>query len=691
MSPASPATTSTLAGLNPAQRNAAQHGDGPLLIVAGAGTGKTRTLVHRVASLIERGVEPGRVLLLTFTRRAAAEMLRRVDELLTQQTRKKAEGPIQPTGAGKKVWGGTFHAVSSRLLRMYGKATGLPPDFTIHDRSDSEDLMNVLRTERGLSKTDKRFPKKRTCMAIYSYCVNAQRPLDDALAEHFPWCKDCVDELKTLFRMYVDRKESGGVLDYDDLLLFWHDLLADDKVGERIRDRFDHVLVDEYQDTNLLQAGILSRLRPDGTGLTVVGDDAQSIYSFRAATVDNILDFPKQFSGTEVVKLQQNYRSTQPILEVTNRVIGEAKRRHKKELFSERTEGEKPQLVYCEDEEEQSEAVIRRVLTHYEAGIPLHRQAVLFRTSHHSADLETALSRQNIPFVKYGGLKFLEAAHVKDLMAFLRLAENPGDLVAGTRVLNLLPGVGPKKAQQLMDLLAQAHGDFEVWKEFKPPAAAKEFWLPMSRLFVQLRKMPATDVTAQMGLVRGFYAPLLEKEYENSEPRLRDLEMLEQMADRYADRRTMLTEAALDPPTSTQDLAGPPLLDEDFLILSTIHSAKGLEWDAVNVIHAADGCIPSDMSTGKPEQIEEERRLLYVALTRAKSWLYVHFPMRYYQAARGWRTDRFGMPQISRFLTGSAQAHFQATTPIPDQRIDEAEDIAPPAHSLRRRSRSLWE
>ncbi len=408
-----------LADLNPQQREAATHGDRPLLIVAGAGTGKTATLVHRVAWLIAQGVDPGRVLLLTFTRRAAADMLRRAESLLRRLGRPGAT----------RVWGGTYHAIANRLLRRYGKAVGLPPAFSVHDRTDSEDLLNVVRTDLNLAKTDKRFPKKGTCMAIYSRCVNAREKLDDVLRRHFPWCKDWHDELKQLFDGYVDRKEAGGVLDYDDLLLYWHALLA--PPGDAVRRLFDCVLVDEYQDTNTLQAEILYRLSPEGKGLTVVGDDAQSIYAFRAATVRNILDFPKHYASAPIVTLEQNYRSTQPILAATNQVIGLARERYAKNLWSERAAGERPRLVNCEDESDQAQYVIRHILEHREEGIDLRRQAVLFRASHHSMLLEADLARANIPFHKFGGLRFVETAHVKDLLAFLRLAENPRDVVAG--------------------------------------------------------------------------------------------------------------------------------------------------------------------------------------------------------------------------------------------------------------------
>ncbi len=670
--------------LNPQQREAAIHGDSPLLIVAGAGTGKTATLVHRVAWLIAQGADPGRILLLTFTRRAAGEMLRRVESLLrhlqptmgTWCPGGQSEDGEQPL-AGRfhigRLWGGTFHAVATRLLRRYGKAIGLPPGFTIHDRADAEDLMNVVRTELGLAKTERRFPKKGTCMDIYSRCVNAREKLESALVRHFPWCLEWGAELKQLFSGYVDRKEACGVLDYDDLLLYWHGLLEDAKAGPIVRGQFDRVLVDEYQDTNLLQAEIVYQLSPQGRGVTVVGDDAQSIYSFRAATVRNILDLPEHFPETKIIRLEQDYRSTQPILEATNRVIGLATERYAKNLWSERQEGQRPAQVTCEDEVEQADFVIRKILEHREAGVALRRQAVLFRASHHSMLLEAELTARLIPFHKYGGLKFVETAHVKDLLAFLRLAENPRDEVAATRILPLMPGIGPVRARELSQMLAGAGGDFSVWAAWKPPAGAASLWPKLVSLLQDLA-VSNEALPAQVNRVRKFYGPILETNYDHVQPRLRDLEQLEQIAARWRSRRRMLMEMALDPPSSTQDFAGPPVLDDDYLVLSTIHSAKGLEWDAVYVIHAADGNIPSDMSTKDSEGVEEERRLFYVALTRAKNWLYVLCPLRYYHSYRPGVSDSFGMAQRTRFLPETVLKFFdrQVTMGMSGQEDDPA-------------------
>jgi DNA helicase-2/ATP-dependent DNA helicase PcrA len=645
--------------LNPEQRRAASAGKAPLLIVAGAGTGKTTTLAHRVAHLIAHGTPPGRILMLTFSRRAAAEMLRRVDSLL-----RRLRG--QPAGEGEarsveiqRLWGGTFHAVATRLLRLHGEAIGLAPDFTILDRADSEDLLNVLRAELGLAKHDRRFPKKSTCLSIYSRCVNARAPLEAVVERAFPWCTNDTGDLRRLLSAYVDRKNEQGVLDYDDLLVFLHALLEEPRAGAAVRERFDCVLVDEYQDTNALQAEILSRLRPGGSGVTVVGDDAQAIYGFRAATVRNILDFPSRFPGAQVVTLVDNYRSTPPIVEATNRVIAQARERHEKELRSRRAGGGAPTLVTCRDEDEQTAFVVERILAHREEGTPLRKQAVLFRAAHHSMALELELSRRNIPFHKYGGLRFVEAAHVKDLVAFLRLADNPRDVMAGMRALLLLPGVGPAKARRLMEVSVVGEGRFEGWARLPAPSSDADAWRALCELMRALSSRDPGELPSQVQQVRRLWERIATERYDHVQARLADLDQLEQIAARYQERRAFLAELALDPPASTQELAGPPTLDDDYLILSTIHSAKGLEWDGVFVIHAADGNIPSDLATGRPEEIDEELRLFYVALTRARDHLYVTFPQRYYhRPSAGSVSDAHSYAQLTRFLPAEVRAAF---------------------------------
>jgi DNA helicase-2/ATP-dependent DNA helicase PcrA len=703
-----------LSELNVQQRTAAAHGDRPLLIIAGAGTGKTATLAHRVAWLIERGTDPGRILLLTFTRRASAEMLRRVAQILHRWQIRAAESRAA-TQASRRVWGGTFHSIATRLLRLHGRSIGLPPEFTILDRSDAEDLLNSVRVEHGLANKSElgakqaahvegenaelpktRFPLKGTCLDIYSRCVNCRQPLAHVLKTVFPWCEEHLEALRRLFEAYVDRKESQGVLDYDDLLLFWHALVSNPDSAEQIRARFDAILVDEYQDTNLLQAELLQSLCPDGIGLTVVGDDAQSIYSFRAATVRNILDFPNQFPGTTVVTLEQNYRSSQPILNATNGVLAQAAEGFRKKLWSTRKEGLLPELVHCQDELEQTQFLVDRILECRESGTPLKEQAVLFRASHHSLDLELELARRNIPFHKYGGLRFIETAHVKDLLAFLRLAENPRDAIAAGRVLMLIPGIGQKKASQLTQRLAAAQWDFRTWNDYAPPPQSCDLWGRFVELLSRLSKpggrMPS--VAAQLHQVRQFYAPLLEQKLDHPQTRLRDLEQIEIIAARFEDRATFLADITLDPPSTTQDLPADPLLDEDYLILSTIHSAKGLEWDVVYVIHCSDGNIPSDMATGSPEEIEEERRLFYVALTRARNRLFVCYPQRYYFANR-YRGDEHGYAKRTRFLPENVLELFQDRLAIERdelvQKIIEAASTRTSSAEVRKKLKEIFQ
>ena len=588
----------------------------------------------------------------------------------------------------RSVWGGTFHAVANRLLRAHSKSLGLGETFTVIDRSDAEDLLNVVRSELSLDKGNVRFPRKGTCLAIYSRCVNAREPIEQVLARHFPWCADFPDALKALFKTYVDRKQEQNVLDYDDLLLWWFHLMQDDNLAAEVRQRFDAVLVDEYQDTNHLQASILRRMCPDGRGLTVVGDDAQSIYAFRAATVENILEFPKTYPGTTVIKLEQNYRSVQPILDATNAVIALCPRRYVKDLFSTRRSAQKPRLVTLVDEDQQSGFVIDDILQHVEAGVPLRKQAVLFRTAHHSDALEVELTRRNIPFVKYGGLKFLEAGHVKDALSILRLAENPRDATSAFRVLQLLDGVGPAHARRAIEHLARHRHDIASWQRFSPPAAAaSEQWPALVSMLLRLRPddLPLPEQVADM---KRFYGPILEKRYDQAHLRKRDLDQLEQISSNFRSRSAMLTDLTLDPPASTQDLAGPPLVEEDYLILSTIHSAKGCEWDAVYVLHAADGNIPSDMATGSDEEIEEERRLFYVALTRARDFLTVCMPLRYYRKKHA-TGDQHSYAQLTRFLPDAIVDRFEkvslkpATSPV-------SVSLTPAATDIRRKIASMW-
>jgi DNA helicase-2/ATP-dependent DNA helicase PcrA len=649
-----------IANLNPEQLRAVEYGGpnyadcGPLLIIAGAGSGKTNTLAHRVAHLIVNGADPRRVLLLTFSRRAATEMTRRVERITSQAL---AQNAGVMTGA--LTWSGTFHAIGARLLREYAHQIGLSLSFTIHDREDSADLLNLVRHDLGFSKTERRFPAKSTCLSIYSRVVNAESPLEDVLTSLFPWCATWESELRQLFSAYVGAKQRQDVLDYDDLLLYWAQMMMEPSIAADVAERFDHVLVDEYQDTNRLQASILLALKPDGKGLTVVGDDAQSIYSFRAATVRNILDFPGHFSPrAEIATLERNYRSTQLILAAANAVIDLADERFTKNLWSERVSAERPQLVSVRDEADQARYVAEKILENRERGILLKTQAVLFRASHHSAPLEIELTRRNIPFVKFGGLKFLEAAHIKDVLAFLRWAENAHDRVAGFRVIQLMPGVGPATASRLLDLIAAAPGALQAIQAFAPPAAAAECW---SSFVEAIRVVAGKSVgwPAELDVICRWYMPHLDRLYEDAVMRQADLAQLVQIASTYPARERFLTELTLDPPEATSDEARVPLLDEDYLILSTIHSAKGQEWRTVFILNAIDGCIPSDLSTGDTAEIEEERRLLYVGMTRAKDHLHLTLPQRFFAHQQRSNGDRHMYTARTRFIPDSIVDRFE--------------------------------
>jgi DNA helicase-2/ATP-dependent DNA helicase PcrA len=464
-----------------------------------------------------------------------------------------------------------------------------------------------------------------------------------------------------------------------------------DEIARELSSRFDHVLVDEYQDTNRLQASILLALRPDGKGLTVVGDDAQSIYSFRAATVRNILDFPNHFvPAAHIITLDRNYRSTQPILAAANAVIDLAAERYKKNLHSQRASAERPQLVSVRDEADQARYVVERILEHREADIPLKQQAVLFRASHHSGPLEIELTRRNIPFVKFGGLKFLEAAHIKDVLAFLRWAENPRDRVSGFRVIQILPGAGPATAARFLDQLAKAPTDTELLSDFRPPAACAEEWPAFTDTLTLIRSN-AVDWPTEFELACRWYAPHLERRYEDAKVREADLLQLAQIAATYPNRQRFLTELTLDPPSATSDEAGIPLLDEDYLILSTIHSAKGQEWKSVFVLNCVDGCMPSDLAVGSTAEIEEERRLLYVAMTRAKDHLHMIVPQRFFAHQQRGNGDRHMYAVRTRFIPNTIAVHFeQCAWPPPAQEDRLTAKAVPRSVDIGAQLKRMW-
>jgi DNA helicase-2/ATP-dependent DNA helicase PcrA len=652
-------TTAHLEKLNAPQRKAVVHGEpladkgyrsGPLLIVAGAGTGKTETLAHRVAHLVLNGVDPARILLLTFTRRAATEMRRRAHEI-TRKALDDTLGGVAQSIAQRLTWTGTFHSIGNRLLRHYAPHVQLDPHFSVIDRGDSADLMDSVRQELGLAEKQQRFPRKETCLQIYSHRVNTRASLGQTLEDHFPWCAQWEQELTHLYRVYVEQKQHSRLLDYDDLLLYWHGMMAEPRLAQHIGAHFDHVLVDEYQDTNRLQAEILNALKPDGAGLAVVGDDAQAIYSFRAAAVENILGFPERFRPpAEVVTLAQNFRSTQQVLDVANAVMAEAPRQHRKYLLSIRGVGARPRIVTVDELQSQAEFVCNEVLKRREANVPLKRQAVLFRSASHSDLLEVELAKRKVPFVKYGGLKFLEAAHIKDLLAVLRWADNPRNTLAAFRTLQLLPGMGPVNARAAIEHLEAGGHSFAALKNFTPPQTPERDWGRLLELLQGLAD-PQRPWAGQLHAVREWYRPHFERLYEHFHTRLGDLEQLELLSGQFPSRERFITELTLDPPNATSDLAGRPTLDEDYLVLSTIHSAKGMEWDTVYVLNVVDGSFPSEFSAGKSELIEEERRLLYVALTRAQNELLLMVPLKFHLTHQSRQGDAHVYGGRSRFMT----------------------------------------
>jgi DNA helicase II / ATP-dependent DNA helicase PcrA len=683
--PAAPADP--FANLNDEQRAAVAHGAAPLLVIAGAGSGKTMTLAARVARLVQGGADPNRLLLITFSRRAAHEMQRRAGRLLHQ-----ALGLRGTQAPPQLPWAGTFHGIGARLLREYAPQIGLAENFTIADRGDAEDLMGLERQALGLAAAKSRFPLKATCMAIYSRCVNAQRPLAEVLRDDFPWCADWHDELKRLFRAYVAAKQAQHTLDYDDLLLAWQQTLTSPALAAHMGARFDQVLVDEYQDTNRLQAAILRALKPDGRGLTVVGDDAQSIYGFRAAEVRNILDFAVQYGpAAQVLTLERNYRSTQPILDAANALMAEAGEGYAKRLWTDRASTQRPLLVTVADELDQARWVADSVLAQREQGLALKDQAVLYRTGHHSAALELELTRRRIPFVKYGGLKFLEAAHVKDLLAVLRWAHNPRCRMAGFRVAQLVPGIGPTIARRALDAMADAPEPLRALREFAPPAAAAGDWQTLVTLLAQLAGEPSRW-PAELDDVQRWYAPQLERLHpQDAALRLGDLEQLALIAASHASRERFLTELTLDPPEATSDEAGVPHRDEDFLILSTLHSAKGQEWSAVSILNVVDGCMPADMATGSAAEIAEERRLLYVGMTRARQHLQLMVPLRFHVTQQHRFGDRHLYGGLSRFVTPAVAEQFERVAPAAPADMAAQAMTALPAIDLAQQMRAAWD
>jgi DNA helicase-2/ATP-dependent DNA helicase PcrA len=672
--PALHATTlNSLSSLNPQQRAAAEHlpENGPLLVIAGAGSGKTLTLAARLAWLVrQQGADPHRVLLLSFSRRAAAEMARRAGRLLHQEL-----GLPSNTAPPTLPWCGTFHSVAARLLREEAPRLGLAAGFTVLDRADAQDLLALSRQALDLAAREKRFPLAATCLAMHSRVLNTRQPLGALLRDEYPWCVDHEAALLQLFAAYAQAKAQQQSLDFDDLLLAWWHCMQQPEMAARCAARWDHVLVDEVQDINQLQADLLHALAARGCKLTAVGDDAQSIYAFRGASVRHILDFPHRFEPPARVQvLDQNYRSTPQLLAASNAVIALAEEGFAKRLWSERAAGTPPRLITVEDEAAQARGVADAVLAARECGLALKRQAVLFRTGHHSLPLELELVRRGIPFVKYGGLKFMETAHVKDLLAVLRWADNPATRLAALRCARLVPGLGPASVKRVLEHAGPLAA-------FKPPPAAAEAWAELRALLEHLRS-DAARWPDDYARVVAWLQPHLERLHADARVRLADLAQLGQMAGAHRSRERFVTELALEPPEASSDESGPPLRDEDYLILSTLHSAKGQEWNAVHILNVADGCMPADIATGRHAEIEEERRLLYVGMTRARDELSLWVPQRFHHTQqRAWGGMHLYALR-SRFLPDSVLPHFEQVQPQAAQDAAAPADAGPPLLDL---------
>ncbi|MDD5610736.1 MAG: ATP-dependent helicase [Candidatus Omnitrophica bacterium] len=647
--------------LNPAQLEAVESIDGPHLVIAGAGSGKTRTLVYRVAYLVEHGIKPEEILLLTFTRKAAEEMLRRASLILDERC--------------SRVSGGTFHSFANSILRKYAKLVGISHNFTILDRADSEDAVNLIRTQLGFNKKDKRFPRKKALMEVISGSINRAKTLEEILYDEYPQFVEWAKEIEEVRKEYNKYKHAKSLLDYDDLLIYFKNLLVEhEAVRSQLARKYKYIMVDEYQDTNKLQAYIVSLLSAEHKNILVVGDDSQSIYSFRGANFKNIMDFPSIFKGTKVITLEENYRSTQAILDMTNEVISFAEEKYPKKLFTQKQGGKPPVFVEVKDENSQSKYIVDKILELREEGMELNEMAVLFRSGWHSHDLEIELANRNIPFAKYGGQKFVEAAHIKDVIAHLRIAYNILDQVSWYRALLLMRGVGTKTAEKLVtDIITQNKG---LSLDEKMLGRIED----LDSLFKILKGIDKNK-DKPVSLIRAFlkyYQPLLKEKYDDFNKRLNDLDSLERIASRYETLEKFLTDMALEPPERSIIEAGAKDKDDSCLTLSTIHSAKGLEWRTVFLIYAAEGHLPSYLSLEDNDALEEERRLLYVAVTRAKENLFVLKP-HIDRSARSYFDDNASVfTRVSRFLEEGNILNKFFDLESPQYEADERADFTDP-------------
>ena len=616
--------------LNEAQLEAVKSKDGPILVIAGAGSGKTKTLTYRVARLIEDGIKPENILLLTFTKKAAAEMLSRATIVLDNRC--------------EKVAGGTFHSFANIILRKYSKLLGLKNNFTIMDRADCEDVINHI-VGQLFPKKEKRFPKKSTLLDIYSKSINKVTPTKQIIADEFPQFAHCEDKIIEVHKAYVAYKRENSVLDYDDLLLYIKLLLENnDGLRKRLSNEYKYIMVDEYQDTNTLQADVIRLLASEHNNIMAVGDDAQSIYSFRGANYRNILDFPRRFENTKIIKLEQNYRSTQNILKLTNEIISKAKEKYTKNLFSNIVSPQVPALICAKDTQMEADFICQRILELLDEDISLSDICVLTRNARMSYNLEIELSKRAIPFQKFGGPKFMETAHIKDVVAHLRVILNPDDVISLTRILLLLKGVGASTVNNIMPIIK---GDLKPDIKLLPSNKSQSL-TPLFNTLGQLRDYSTTKKPEEIvSAIINYYRPILKDKYDDFSKREKDLDHFEYLSTQYSNLEDFISDLALEPPDASVEGMYKKNSDDEALTISTIHSAKGLEWDSVFIIGAVDGRFPSAYSFNSEEEMDEELRLMYVATTRAKNNLYITYPVDMYDYSMN-----MVLSKSSRFLDG---------------------------------------
>lgn len=685
-----PKATSERDALNPSQSRIVTHGavpsdagvaSPPLIVLAGAGTGKTHALAHRVAHLVLNGVDPVRILSVNFTQRAARAMAERAQTVVSQLLAERGKLPDRSVQS-RLQWCGTFHSLANRVLRLYASQLGLDPAFTLLGRADAANVMAVVHHELGVADKDKRFPGRDTCLWLYGQRIQSRLSLKQTLAEQLPAAVGWEADLARLFREYVARKQKYNALDIDDLLLYWHAMMQNPTLAAHLSGNFDHVLVDDYQDTSVLQAEIIQSLRPDGRGVILAADDAQAIFPPRSRRFEQIPRLANRYTPkAEVIVLTQNYRSSLPMLDCANALLADGLRQYRKTLFSTRQSSHKPVYVTVDDEDVQAEYITGRILASRENGGSLRRHAILFRSQRHAAALERELGRRNVPYVTLGTTSFLEAGHVRDMLAVLRWVDNPRNTVAGFRALKLVPGIDPRLAKAVLEHFAAQACSFASLAGFEAPKANAKDWKAFCTLLETLTEVEK-PWAGQVRLVRDWYKPQMERLYEDAFSRVRGLDLLEQLGAQYASRERFLTELTLDPPTPVSDQAAATAAtataanDEEYVVLSTIQAAVGQEWDIVYLMNACDGNLPSEPAGGNAELIEEERRLLYVAMTRARQELHLCVPQNYSATSRAGSGDQRPFGGTSRFLaekvtTGCERVTYRSSRGLDGLRTGE--------------------